>query len=249
MAKKNDVDERSKLLSENNLEDKRPKKKSKLPLILFILFLGLIAAVFSLNLFNVREKALYPLAKNIPIVKNLLPEEGGGSEYDGLSKENLIEMVKNLEGEIAQANEDYVALQERFNDRGGEIVNLQRYKDQIDQFNSDKSMFDEAVANNDQKAFIQFYENMFPENAEELYKEAVSSVQNDKDLKKYANTFSSMDEGSAAEILEKLMGSDIELVVTIFKSVDTDTGAAILAQMDTDNAANIARRIAPVSEG
>ncbi len=244
-AKKAEVDETTKLLSENNLEDKRIKKKSRLPLILLVLFIGVLAAVFALNLFGAREKFLYPIAKNIPLVKNLVPSQ---EENQALSKDELIAKVSSLESELTKINEEYTTLETRFNDRGTEINSLQHYKSMIEQFNTDKAAFDEAVANNDKEAFIKFYENMFPENSEKLYKETLVAAQNDKELKRYVNTFSEMDESAAAGILEKMIGTDMDLVVKIMKTVDTNTGANILAQMQTDNAANIAKRMAPAEE-
>ena len=102
------------------------------------------------------------------------------------------------------------------------------------------------VALNDPKAYSSFYESIAPENAEELYKQAVNKEVTDKALKDYIQTFENMKKDAATKILEELIITDMDLVITILQNLSSEKRSEILSTMDPKNAASCSKLLSPV---
>ncbi len=101
------------------------------------------------------------------------------------------------------------------------------------------------IALNDPKAYSSFYESIAPENAERLYQESIQKVDIDKQFKDYISTFENMKKDAAAKILEELIMTDMDLVITILENLSSTKRSEVLSTMDPKNAASCAKLLSP----
>ncbi len=202
-------------------------------LIMFIIssiIIITLVAILGFNAGGIRDKYLRSTLEKIPIVKNLLPPlKEPEIEENKISPEE--ETINSLTSEIEKLNE--------------EIKRLKEFEANQLQFKAQKEEFDRMIALNDAKAYATFFEGIEPENAEKLYKEAVQKVELDKEFKNYISTFENMKKDAASKILEELVTTDTDLVVTILKNLSGTKRSEILSAMDSKNAAAISKLLYP----
>ena len=220
---------------DDDIEDNGGKKGGcLLKLIIAIIIIALPIVLVSLNVGGVRDNYLRPVLEKIPIVKNLLPPLE--SETDA-----------NVEEQPLDENQERIdALTKEIEDLNKEINRLKEFENAQLQFKADKEQFDKMVALNDPKAYSSFYESIAPENAEELYKQAVNKEVTDKALKDYIQTFENMKKDAATKILEELIITDMDLVITILQNLSSEKRSEILSTMDPKNAASCSKLLSPV---
>ena len=240
MAKKNkkskkieqeDLDLIDEDLDDDEIDEKKKKKGGcLLKLLIFLIIIAIPIALISFNVGNIRDKYLRPGLEKIPIVKNLLPplEEEQQEEEVVDEKQQTIE---SLTKEIEELNK--------------EVTRLKEFEQAQLQFKAEKEEFDKMIALNDPKAYASFYESIAPENAEELYKQAINQEVTDKRFKEYIQTFETMKKDAVATILEELMVTDMDLVITILENLTSDKRSEILSAMDPKNAASCSKLLAP----
>ena len=220
---------------DDDIEDNGGKKGGcLLKLIIAIIIIALPIVLVSLNVGGVRDNYLRPVLEKIPIVKNLLPPLE--SETDA-----------NVEEQPLDENQERIdALTKEIEDLNKEINRLKEFENAQLQFKADKEQFDKMVALNDPKAYSSFYESIAPENAEELYKQSVNKEVTDKALKDYIQTFENMKKDAATKILEELIITDMDLVITILQNLSSEKRSEILSTMDPKNAASCSKLLSPV---
>lgn len=229
-------------------KDRKKGKKKKhgiIPLLLIAVIVGALVAIFGFNAGNIREKYFRPILQNVPVVKNLLPEQTEDDAYAMLSKNELINENKALLAENEKLNSDIDALNNSIDSLNTEMIRLREIESQQLQYRAEKDEFDRMIAMNDPDAYSAFYESVDPENAERLYQEAIQSGENDKELKQYVQTFEGMKKSAAAKVLGEMIGSDMDLVVRILNNISSEQRGNILAEMDPKDAAACARQMAP----
>lgn len=243
MAKKNkkikNEQEELELIDEgldDDIEEVGKKKKGKglIKFLIFIIIIAIPIVLISLNVGNIRDKYLRPGLERIPIIKNLLPP----LEMDNEQTEEVVDEKKqtidSLTKEIEELNK--------------KITRLKEFENSQLEFKTQKEEFDKMIALNDPKAYSSFYESISPENAEELYKQAINKEVTDKRFKEYIQTFETMKKDSVATILEELIITDMDLVITILENVSSDKRSEILSAMDPKNAASCSKLLAPVEQ-
>nr|WP_317358333.1 hypothetical protein [uncultured Tyzzerella sp.] len=219
-------------LDEDDEDDEEGGKGGCLKkLIIFIIIIAIPIALISFNVGGVRDKYLRPMLEKIPIVKNLLPpvetEEG---QTEQPIDENQ-QAINSLTAEIEELNK--------------EIARLKEFENAQLKFKAEKEQFDKMIALNDPKAYATFYETIAPENAEKLYKEAVNKQVVDKKFKDYVQTFENMKKDAATKILEELITTDMDLVITILQNLSSEKRSEILSTMDPKNAASCSKLLYP----
>lgn len=238
---KNEQEELELIDEELNEEDddteSSPKKKKGgclIKLIILIIIIAIPITLISLNVGNVRDKYLRPGLERIPIIKNLLPPLDADTE-DGEKNEVVDEKQQIID-----------SLTKEIKDLNNEIARLKEFEKVQLEFKAQKEEFDKMIALNDPKAYSSFYESISPENAEELYKQAINKEVTDKRFKGYIQTFETMKKDAVATILEELITTDTDLVVTILENVSSDKRSEILSTMDPKNAASLSKLLAPI---
>lgn len=230
----------------NKKKDKKKKKgKGLFFLLLIAVILGSAVAILGFNAGNIREKYLRNTLEKIPVVKNVLPPAKEVDEYSSKSKEQLITENKALTSENENLDKEKIALSEQITSLNQEITRLREIEAAQAQFRADKEEFDRLVALNDPNAYKNFYEDISPENAEQLYKEVATTVTADKELKNYVQTFENMKKDAAAAVLSNMISTDMDLVVRILNNISDEQRGAILSAMDPADAASVAKQMAP----
>lgn len=219
-----ELDEELELENDSNEgSSKGSSKKGKfIGAIIFALILAILVAILGFNAGGIRDKYLRKPLEKIPIIKNLLPP---------------IKKDESIEEEISEDEKAINSLTEEIKNLKTEIDRLKTFELSQNQFKIDKEKFDKLIALNDPKAYSTFYESISPENAEKLYKEAVVKANLDKDFKEYISTFENMKKDAASKILEELILTDTDLVITILENLTSVKRAEILSTMDSKNAA------------
>ncbi|MBS5793566.1 MAG: hypothetical protein KIC92_02255 [Clostridiales bacterium] len=244
MAKKNkkikNEQEELELIDEeldDDIEEDVGKKKKGKGLVKFLIVIIIIAipiVLISLNVGNIRDKYLRPGLERIPIIKNLLPPLETDNEQTEEVVDEKQQTIDSLTKEIEELNK--------------EITRLKEFENSQLEFKTQKEEFDKMIALNDPKAYSSFYESISPENAEELYKQAINKEVTDKRFKEYIQTFETMKKDAVATILEELIITDMDLVITILENVSSDKRSEILSAMDPKNAASCSKLLAPVEQ-
>ncbi len=94
--------------------------------------------------------------------------------------------------------------------------------------------------------YQKYYEMIDPANAENLYKQVVTQLQQDARLTEYAQAYASMEPAAAAKIFEE-MTNDLDLVAKILGIMNAESRGNILANMDSEIAARVTRIMDPES--
>lgn len=231
--------------SEKNKAKGSSKKKIGcfVSIIVTILIVGTLIALIKFNVLGIGTKLSGPLG-NVPIIKNLLPTTEQDA-FSNLTKEELATLNQSLEETNSSYTEIIASLNNKIDELNSELSRLREIEDEQIQFKADKEEFDRLIALNDPSAYASFYESISPENAEELYKEAVTKNELSKEFKTYALTFENMKKDAAATVLEELISSDIDLVVQILEYLSSEKRADILSAMDSKNAAMCVKKMTP----
>ena len=243
----------------NDKKSKRYEKKGgflgKLMLSAISLALIGLVAVLGFDVAGLRERYLRNMIDNIPIVKAIFPAplhqspfNDDADPYNLMTNTELISQLRILQGEIDKLNKDKEDMQKRIGLYTAELEKLRDIQEQHEQFKGDKSEFDKLVAMRDPTAYTKFYESISPENADNLYPEAVLISNRAQELKRLTNTVSSMEERASAKMLEALMSTDMDLVVMMLKNISVNTSGLIIESMSPENAAAVVKRMAPPAE-
>ena len=131
-------------------------------LVIILIWLAVFAFLIKLGVGGIGRNILYPVLKDVPVVNKILPspsEEMQASEdnykYTTLKSANA--RIKELESQLeaqggtTAANSDYIANLE------AEVKNLQKYKDQMDEFDKRVAEFNEKIVFNDNAPDISEY--------------------------------------------------------------------------------------------
>ena len=256
MTKKNNKDIASEVENSDfqDIDESQGKKKQIKNILifgfLFVCFIALLTSILGFNLFNIRDRYLRGILENIPIVSNVLPPIDT-SLHNGnvtqMSSEELINTIEDLESRLTIYEDEINHLNEVNSLQAAEILRLQEVEENQLQFRADQEAFDRMIAEEDPNAFINFFTSINPENAEILYREAVTSSYQSREIRNYVATFEAMDRRSAGTTLETMMTTELELVVLILSNMSIDQRASILGVMSSENAAIIATMMAPES--
>ena len=221
------------------------KSKKYLFLILFVAIIALLIVVIRFNIGNITSKHIRPKIKNIPIVKHILPKVAEDEPYGDYSKEQLINLVNGGELQLEALNTEIKEKEGIITELERQIENLEIFEKEHLKFKEEKRNFDEQVASLEKDEFVKFYEQMYPEHANEIYIDIVKKQQMNKDQKKYAAIIAEMDAASAAKVLENLFQTDMDIILSIFSNMDMESTASILEEMDSKIASTVVKQLAP----
>jgi len=230
-------------------EKKGTLSKVVILLIMIFVIMGIIA-IFYFNVGDVKGKVVNPTLKKIPIINNLVNiKEEVKEEFEDDSREDLIIKVKNLNEQLESNQKKIDELNIQSNNYLVEIERLKKFEDEYKSFLKDKEEFDKYIATSDKspskEAFVDYYNEIYPKNADKIYREVILEIADNENLKKYTDTYQQMDSINAAAILTELSVTDMELVITILNNVDSNKRSEILGGMSAKIASRITKRMAP----
>ncbi len=220
-------------------------------LVIILIWLAVFAFLIKLDVGGIGSNILYPVLKDVPVVNKILPppsEEMQASEdnYKYTTLKSANERIKELESQLeaqggtTAANSDYIANLE------AEARNLQKYKDQMDDFDKRVAEFNEKIVFNDNAPDISeyrsYYESIEPENAEKIYRQVMQRERYNEKAKELATYYANMEAESAAQVMSE-MDEDLDLICDILQNMSEKQAAAILQAMNTEYAAQITKKI------
>ncbi|MCR5453014.1 MAG: hypothetical protein K6F00_10330 [Lachnospiraceae bacterium] len=220
--------------------------------LIFIVWLAIAALLIKMDVGGFGSTVAYPVIKDIPVLNMILPEvevyEEEDDPYGFASMAEAVDRIKYLEKELAKAKkknksakakgEEYVAIENE----------LQKYKQEEENFEKIKQKFYEEVVYSDKapdiESYKEYYESIEPQNAEKLYKQVVKDLQEDAELADYVAAYSSMKPDEAAGIFNT-MTKNLSLVAKILTNMDKEARSKILGKMDPETAAAVTRLMEP----
>lgn len=234
-------------------EKKAKKKKAKsgtglkvFIVLVVLLIIGALVGVVGFNLFNIRDKYLASTLQKIPIVKNLvtLPETENTTE---VTADELTAKINDLESQLNAVQKKLDDSNKNLDLKQTEIDRLKVFEQQQTDFKAEKEKFDTTIALSDPASYAEYYEQISPDLAEQLYPQAKAEAEKQKEVSKYLSVINEADESSSAKALEQLIPSDLDLVVAILKNVKKEKSGAILSEMSAENYAAVMKRWDPLT--
>ena len=220
-------------------------------ILFIIIWLAIFAVLIKFDVGGFGSTVLRPILRDVPIINKILPEVSDEelAEENNYPYRNLTEAMKRieeLEGMVAALNEVSDGDVNTISELQNEIARLKEFEDKQLAFEKRVYEFDKNVVFADQapglEAYKQYYEEISPENAEEIYRQVVQQIQTDKRIQEQAAMYKSMKPKNAAAILSEMTG-DLDLVAKILMNMKTKEAGAILAEMESDMAAKITKKM------
>ena len=203
-------------------------------ILIIVIWLGIFAILIKADVGGFGSTFLTPALKDVPVINKILPDTGDDYATTESSSENsgyknvdeAVARIKELEKELDEANTKSQSDAQTINDLNAQIQDLSKYKDEQDKFEEEKEKYDEEVVFSDKapdiKEYKDYYESIDPANAEVLYKQVCEQLQEDAQIKDYAQTYSKMKPKEAAAIFDS-MTDNFELVAKILNAMDTQS--------------------------
>ncbi len=222
--------------------------------MIILIWLGIIVLLIKWDVGGFGSTVLGPVLKNVPYVNRILPDgvveevstEDAAYAYDSL--EDAIAKIKELELQLAEAQNASSTDAEHIAELEAQAAELARYRQEEAAFEAEKQKFYEEVVFSDSAPDIEeykaYYESIDPANAEVLYRQVVEQTTEDEKLQGYVNTYTSMKAKEAAAIFDT-MTDNLNLVAQILQNMDTQSRADILGKMNSENAARVTEILKP----
>jgi flagellar motility protein MotE (MotC chaperone) len=242
MAKEQEVEE-VKLTPLKELKKKKKNKKKKGKKALIFLAIILITALGIYLGRGFIRKQLAPLVQGIPFLNTIFTTSE--DPFDSISREQLIQTINTLESQMNGLQTQLQVLEDEKQLLNQRITSLSQYEQSYMQFLEEKDAWDDEIARSNPNLFIEYYERIFPEKAEEVYGQLKNVAVLTKDQKVFATIVGEMDEDAAAKALSEVLTTDPELVKMIFNGMSGERQSLILSVMTTQNAAQVIKLISP----
>ena len=226
-------------------------------ILIIVIWLAILALLIHADVGGFGSQIMRPLIGNVPILKEILPpetdEEGNvlseeDLQYHYASVDEAVEVIKQLELDLAAAQEGNKTDEAYVAELEAEVAKLRVYEEQQAEFEKEKQKFYEEVVFSDKapdiKEYISYYESIDPVNAEALYREAVRQEAISQEMEEYVAKYSAMAPKSAAAIFDT-MTNDLALVAEILNHMNTQAAADIMAKMSPENAAKVTEILHP----
>ena len=167
-------------------------------LLIIVVWFAIIALLIIWDVGGFGSGVLAPILKDVPYVNKILPDdaveqvstEDSAYAYDTMA--DAVERIKELEKELADAQNASSAKADYISQLEAQSQELQQYKENEAEFEKEKQSFYEDVVFSDVAPDIEeykkYYESIDPANAEVLYKQVVAQTAEDEQLDDYIKT-------------------------------------------------------------
>lgn len=222
-------------------------------LLIIITWLSVMALLIKCDVGGFGTEVLRPVFKDVPIIKEILPEatdeeiiKESGYPYTNLK--DALDRIAVLEASVGSKEAEIVLLTDQVTELQSEVSRLSVYEQEQENFEVKKTeFFNEIVYGEnapDTDIYVEWYNELDPEYAEQVYREIVAANTNDQQIIDLAKAYESMDPKDAAEILET-MNNDLDTVALIMNNMSTESQGKILAEMDPEYAASVTKKLLP----
>ena len=227
-----------------NMEEKGEGIGSKigtivLIIVIVVVWLAIFALLIKMDVGGMGTK-LRPLIKDVPVLNLILPEVDDETlisekNYPYKNIDEAVEVIKRLETELDEMKNNADASAKRIIELQNEVARLKKFEDDQAAFEERVKRFDEQVVFNsnapDIEEYKKFYEEINPENAEEIYRQVIEQLAYDNMIKEKADLIKNMKPAQAASALEE-MTADLEYTCKILLSMKPTEATPILDKMD-----------------
>ena len=220
-------------------------------IVIIALWLGIFVLIVKWDVGGFGSTVMYPVFKNVPYINLILPEVKEVEEdpdHSFATIDDAVEYIKLLERELAGEQEKVSAKNKRIDELKAKIEKLKSYEEKIKEFDSLKKKFDQEVVFSDEAPDISYYQEYYaqisPENAEQIYKQVLEQQQYNEELDNYVKTYSNMKAKNAAKIFDT-MTDNLKLVAEILEKMDAESRGEILGNMDAEIAAKVTEILYP----
>ncbi len=253
------ADKKGKKSKKNELEEEETTVGGKIAvffvtLIILLIWLAIIVLLIKWDVGGFGSTMLAPILKDVPYVNRILPENAmeelstEESAYAYSSMEEAVNRVRQLELELAEAQNSSNANAEYIAQLEAQAAELARYKQEEADFEAQKQKFYEEVVFSDSapdiETYEEYYESIDPANAEIIYRQVVKQTAVDDQMKEYIQVYSSMKPKEAAAVFDAMTG-ELDLVAEILANMDPQSCADILGKMNSENAAKVTEIMKP----
>ena len=218
-------------------------------IIIVVIWLAIFGVLIKLDVGNFGSEVLYPVLKDVPVVSWILPEpvtneKGESGEYDNLAEANA--RIRELESKLASDDNANSANSSEIEELRAENARLKKIEEGQKAFSERVKEFDKNVVYNDKapdtEEYKAYYEELNPDNAEEIYREVCKEYEYSQEIKNQADMYGKMEPANAAAVLSE-MTNDLELVAKIMGSMQSAKRAAIMNNMTPTVAAQITTKM------
>lgn len=223
-------------------------------LIIILIWLAIIVLLIKWDVGGFGSTVLGPVLKDVPYVNRILPDEvleEASTEDDAYAyatMEDAINQIKQLEIQLAEAQNASSANAEYIAGLEAQAAELAMYKQEEAEFEAEKQKFYREVVFSDSapdiEAYKNYYEDIDPANAEVIYRQVLEQMAEDEEIEDYVKTYSSMKPKEAAAIFNT-MTDNLKLVAEILEGMDAQSRADILGKMNAETAAKVTAIMEP----
>ena len=231
--------------------DMKAPKKGKVGLIIMLVIIVLIlgfVALTAFNVFGLRDNIIYPLLRNVPVVGNMIPSP----DYAEAEGEDFAAAMAELEAEtyyLTAENASLAAELENLTDMlellEREVIHLEEFAYAYNQFVIDRETFYRDTAMENPDAFMNFFETMQPDLAQELYSMIALQQIEEERWRNYLASWSNMHHAQVAMVIESMLTTDMRLIVAVMNDLPEPFRGNILNSMAPDSAAAVLRQAEP----
>ena len=238
--------------------------------LIILIWLAIMVLLVKLDVGGFGSDVLAPILKDVPYVNWILPEgsyeknsgkatdtgvvtdmTADGEQAGALTTlEDAQAYIKRLEQALQSEMEQNSSLSAENEKLKAEVDRLEPFELQQKEFYEEREKFYNEVVYGenapDPEYYRQYYEEIEPDAAAEIYKQVVQGGVDDAAIKAFATTYSGMKAKSAAKIFDEMVvENQIQLVARILAQMSVENRGDILAAMEEANAAKLTQLLEP----
>lgn len=208
-------------------------------LLIVIVWLAIFALLIKMDVGGMGTK-LRPLLKDVPVLNMILPDVSDDvliyeENYPYSNIKEAVEVIKDLEKQVQTLTDENEELKKKNAELASEVARLKVFEEEQATFEERVRRFDTNVVFNSQapdiEEYRQYYEEIEPENAAEIYRQVIEQLQYDESIKQKAELIKNMKPAQAAETLEQ-MTADLKYTCKLLLCLKPSDATPIMDKMD-----------------
>ncbi|MDR2167850.1 MAG: hypothetical protein LBE35_08405 [Clostridiales bacterium] len=247
----------------SNVKSPAVEKKGKaglIALIAFVLVVGGLVAMVAFNVFGLRDNVVMPFLRNVPLVGDFVPgaeEVEGGEVYDPtivlleqideLRAQNsgLQERLDVAENFVNSFEDDMTAMYNTISENELELERLREMERDHARIAANREAFERGVIEGNLDAFMEFFETVHPDLAEEIYTRETAHMVAGYRRQHYLDVWTVMSPIAIGRAIEadNMAATDMPLLVSVFRDLPEATVARILENVSEPTRTAILRQM------
>lgn len=230
---------------ENEINDESKEKGGGIGTAIWVtltvvVWLLIFCLLIKMDVGGIGNNILRPLIKDVPVLNLILPNVSDEQliweqNYPYRDITEAVDIIKELELKVAELEKENESYPKQIAELQAEIERLKPFEDQQLAFEKRVREFDINVVFNSQapdiEEYKQYYSEINPETAEEIYRQVLEQLQYDESFKQKADYLKNMKPGTAAEVLQE-MTSDMTWICKVLACMKTTEATEIMNKMD-----------------